>query len=119
VLHQQAMVLRALYIEGFSPGPGLPSPILDRCGFAVRAPRMPYGAADVAFNPFAVGLVGVVLCAMALLVRGPGALGSSAAAADSHLSPFAAAVLAVIFAMAVVALKRLAVGRTLDVCVET
>ena len=114
------MVVRTLYIEGFSPGPGLPSPILDRCGYAVRAPRMPYSATDVASNPFAVCLASVLVCVVTLLVRGPGALGASAAAAaaDVHMPPLAAILLVAVLAVAAVALKRRAVGHTLDVCVE-
>ena len=48
-----------LYIEGFSPGPGLPKPILARCNFHVVTTRMPYGICDHAQNPFVVlALVG-------------------------------------------------------------
>mmetsp|Transcript_30440 Transcript_30440/g.53479 ORF Transcript_30440/g.53479 Transcript_30440/m.53479 type:complete len:294 (-) Transcript_30440:169-1050(-) len=49
--------IRVLYIEGFSPGPGLPSPLLDDEEFEVLAPRMPYGFQDHVKNPYGVGLI--------------------------------------------------------------
>ena len=49
--------LRVLYIEGFSPGPGLPYPLLERGNFSVVKSRMPYGCGDHAKNPFGVLLV--------------------------------------------------------------
>lgn len=52
---------RVLYLGGFSPGPGLPSPLLDD-GFDVIVPNMPYGCRDHLRNPYAMGLV-LLFCA--------------------------------------------------------
>lgn len=50
--------MRVLYIEGFSPGPGLPSPLLTRAGcFKVISARMPYGISDHCCNPFGLAII--------------------------------------------------------------
>ena len=60
--------LRVLYLEGFSPGPGLPSPILERCDSvaAFSTARMPYTLSDLLSNPYvlrglAVATVGSIV----------------------------------------------------------
>jgi len=50
-----------LYIEGFSPGPGLPFPLLADCNMEVITTTMPYGVGDHLKNPFGWLLVGTII----------------------------------------------------------
>ena len=98
--------LRVLYIEGFSPGPGLPSPLLTQAGAEWHVARMPYGMGDIIKNPYVLAIVGsVVACIWAVTI----------------LSGDIYVVLIIIFALAVciVLLKRAAVGYVLDRCIQT
>ena len=103
--------LTVLYIEGFSPGPGLPSPLLTRCGFRVIAPRMPYDCFDLMANPY----IYVCMCA---------AFGTfwlaSLASDDDMLGEGAwwrVVLVALLGGAACLLLKRRAVAHTLDACV--
>jgi len=50
-----------LYIEGFSPGPGLPFPLLADCNMEVVSTTMPYGVSNHFRNPFGWLLVGIII----------------------------------------------------------
>eukprot|EP00466_Bigelowiella_natans_P006485 jgi/Bigna1/74277/fgenesh1_pg.28_\ len=64
--------IKIMYLEGFSPGPGLPYPLLNNREFEVIAPYMPYGCREIVLNPFVIAIV-LVLAAhfvfLAVLVR--------------------------------------------------
>ena len=61
--------LRVLYIEGFSPGPGLPSPLLTQAGAEWHVARMPYGMGDIIKNPYVLAIVGsVAACIWAVTI---------------------------------------------------
>mmetsp|Transcript_22634 Transcript_22634/g.51083 ORF Transcript_22634/g.51083 Transcript_22634/m.51083 type:complete len:246 (+) Transcript_22634:81-818(+) len=96
--------IRVLYIEGFSPGPGLPSPLLTRPGhFEVFTTRMPYEMRDICANPYLLSIYMVL------------AAGIWAAASLDQW--FLIIVTLGTVAGAVFLLKRRAVGYCLDSCV--
>jgi len=105
--------LTVLYLEGFSPGPGLPSPLLTQCGFRVLKPRMPYECFDILANPYVyfLALTGITTVWILSLI---------ADSADVAEGPEWVHVVLVVVAglLACWRLKREAVGYTLDKCVN-
>eukprot|EP00465_Bigelowiella_longifila_P013824 CAMPEP_0185255296 /NCGR_PEP_ID=MMETSP1359-20130426/4299_1 /TAXON_ID=552665 /ORGANISM="Bigelowiella longifila, Strain CCMP242" /LENGTH=174 /DNA_ID=CAMNT_0027839061 /DNA_START=105 /DNA_END=626 /DNA_ORIENTATION=- len=64
--------IKIMYLEGFSPGPGLPYPLLNNREFEVVAPHMPYGCREIVLNPFVIMIILVVaayITFFAVLVR--------------------------------------------------
>ncbi len=52
-----AYPIKIMYIEGFSPGPGLPFPLLRSPQFDVITSRMPYTLWDHLRNPYVWGII--------------------------------------------------------------
>jgi len=99
--------IRAVYIEGFSPGPGLPHPLLDRANFEVETTRMPYEVSDLAWNPF-VFMAGLSLVSTFWLVS---------VFANDEYSGWRVPVTLAVGCVLCIVFKRLAVGYCLDRCV--
>ena len=97
---------RVLYIEGFSPGPGLPAPLLSQAGVEWHEGRMPYSLVDVLKNPYLVLLfASIAACTWALSVF------------SGTLTIFAVIGLLLALVLWCVILKRAIVGYVLDECV--
>jgi hypothetical protein len=102
--------IRVLYIEGFSPGPGLPDPLLDKRMFEVYTARMPYGCNDIFLrNPF---IILIVLCSVAFVYV-------SATLDNIEFKILWIFLLFLGWALACFKFKRFAVGYCLDTCIAT
>lgn len=101
--------IRVLYIEGFTPGPGLPDPLLSEIEeFEVITTRMPYSFFDIIVNPYTC--LGVLTIPLWFWVG---------IWTSDIVAWWAALIVLLLWARFLICVKRMAVGHLLDDCVES
>jgi len=111
LMEPQLDQIRVLYIEGFSPGPGLPNPLLQQAGcFKLITARMPYQLGDHATNPYL--LLMFIIGASSIYAVSDEIYGKPSHAWYRVIAVLVGGILACFV------LKRLAVGYCLDSCVS-